>query len=552
MKTNKELETKSLREVLLRCQQDPVYFIENFIQIPSREKGGPIPFELYDFQRDAVRSFADERFNIVLKSRQLGFSTVTAAYALWAAMFNGDKGILVVATKLDVAKNLFKTVKYCWKSLPPVFHRIIKYTYMTKQEIEFSNGSFIKAVPTGDDVGRSESLSMLIVDEAAFIDNFHDVYQNTFPTLSQTGGRMVVISTPGPIGNQYHKLWVDAEKGKNPFKPIKLDWRVHPDRDEEWYKLISSGMSKKQFDTEFNCCFEGASNTYFKEEIIDKVSSSAIYPKYIEEDSVWMWEYPQKNHRYIMGCDIARGDEGDYSSFQIIDFDTKQVVAEDQRHEDPQSFAERAVRWCRRYNGALLVPESNNHGYAFLLKVKELDYRNLFFNDIKHWEAAKLGDIDVNKAGFSTQYASKQLALIKLDDAIRQDKIKIYSNRVVSEFRTLLVKKNQNGNEVVRSVKGRHDDMLMALAIANLISYYCETDEHKIMLGDSAGGKAEWVAINVNNKNVGNDPSAISRLVGEPLPKIINSNNNYGFISRTSNSKVIAKEIEAFYKIASN
>jgi phage FluMu gp28-like protein len=217
--TNKQKQVKEI----IRCGKDPVYFMQKYVKIqhPTR---GLIPFETYPFQETCVADFENNRFNIILKSRQLGLSTLSASYALWMGIFQRDKNILVIATKLNVAMNFIRKVKTMLRSLPKwlVLPEVIADN---KQTIEFSHGSVIKAIPTSDDAGRSEALSLLIVDEAAFVKNFDTLWMGLYPTLS-TGGRAIVLSTPNGVGGQYYKLYTDAVQGENEFNPINQSHKL--------------------------------------------------------------------------------------------------------------------------------------------------------------------------------------------------------------------------------------------------------------------------------------------------------------------------------------
>ena len=189
MSTTKNRQVKEI----VKCGKDPVYFLNKYVKIqhPTR---GLISFSTFDFQDTTLDDFRQHRFNIVLKSRQLGISTLTACYAVWLACFYKDKNILVIATKLAVAQNFIKKVKTAMRSMP-TWLMLPDVVSQNKQGIELSNGSTIKAVPTSDDAGRSEALSLLIVDEAAFIRNFEELWMGLYSTLS-TGGRAIIVSTP--------------------------------------------------------------------------------------------------------------------------------------------------------------------------------------------------------------------------------------------------------------------------------------------------------------------------------------------------------------------
>ena len=220
---------------ILKCGKDPIYFFNKYVKIQHPQQG-TIPFKTYPFQDRCVNDFKQHRFNIVLKSRQLGLSTITAAYAMWMVLFHKAKNVLVIATKLAVEQNFIRKCKFLLASCPKwlILPQVVKNN---SQAIEFNNGSVIKAIPTSEDAGRSEALSLLIVDEAAFVRNFDTLWTGLYPTLS-TGGEAIILSTPNGVGGQYYDLYVLADKGENVFNPIKLPWDVHPDRDDIWFCLL--------------------------------------------------------------------------------------------------------------------------------------------------------------------------------------------------------------------------------------------------------------------------------------------------------------------------
>ena len=172
MTTSPNMSRQQTVAEILKCGKDPIYFMKKYCKIQHQVRG-LIPFETYDFQDDCVKDFQQHRFNIVLKSRQLGLSTVSAAYVLWYAIFKKDKNILVIATKLNTAINFIKKVKTMLDALPPWL--LLTKFEPTKQSIRFTNGSTITAVPTSPDAGRSEALALLVVDECISGDSLIDV-----------------------------------------------------------------------------------------------------------------------------------------------------------------------------------------------------------------------------------------------------------------------------------------------------------------------------------------------------------------------------------------
>ena len=193
-KINKSNQIKEI----VKCGKDPHYFFNSYLKIQHPVRG-LIKFDTYGFQDTCIETFLDDRFSIILKSRQLGMSTLVAAYSVWLALFQKDKNILIIATKLSVAQNFITKVKTMVRSLPKWLF-LPEITTNNKQLIEFSHGSSIKAIPTSEDAGRSEALSLLIIDEAAFVRNFDDLWMGLYPTIS-TGGRVIILSTPNGVGD---------------------------------------------------------------------------------------------------------------------------------------------------------------------------------------------------------------------------------------------------------------------------------------------------------------------------------------------------------------
>jgi hypothetical protein len=159
---------------IIKCGKEPVYFINNYCKI-SHPQRGLIPFSLYPFQEDVLHDYSDYRFNVINKGRQLGISTVTAAYVAWMMLFYRDKNVLVIATKLDTAANLVKKVKNIINNLPP-WMKITEIKIDNRNSFVLTNGSTVKATATSGDAGRSEALSLLVIDEAAHIEGMEDLW----------------------------------------------------------------------------------------------------------------------------------------------------------------------------------------------------------------------------------------------------------------------------------------------------------------------------------------------------------------------------------------
>ena len=481
---------KQISEIV-KCGKDPAYFINRYVQIQHPMKGR-IAFHTFPFQDECLKEFNEHRFNVVVKSRQLGLSTLTAAYAVWLALFRKDKSILVIATKLAVAQNFIKKVKVALSGIPQ-WMWITDITAKNTQAIEFSNGSQIKAVPTSDDAGRSEALSLLIVDEAAFIRNFDELWKGLYPTLS-TGGRAILVSTPNGTGGQYYDIYHGAEQGTNEFNSIKLPWDVHPERDDDWFQKEARNLNKQQIAQELLCDFQASGDTFLSSEDIAKLQASIRSPieKWGPENSVWVWKYFAEGHQYVISSDVSRGDGADYSTFHVIDTTVSEVVCEFKGKVPPDQLAVLLSEAGRRYGNALLCPESNTYGYAVLMKLKEMSYSNIYFKKEKDKFNALYGGGSIGKAGFSTQGTSRAQILTKLEEVIRNNKVDIYSSRMVSEFKTFV----WNGSKA-QAQRGKNDDLVMSLAIGLWLYDHTPKSSKKSVDLNSA----MLAAFGVNKKN---------------------------------------------------
>jgi len=449
---------EQVREIV-RCGKDPVYFMKNYVKIQHTVRG-LIPFETYDFQDDCVKHFEQSRFNIVLKSRQLGLSTVTAAYAVWFAIFKKDKNVLVIATKLSTAMNFIKKVKIMLDGLPKWL--LLTKFEPTKQAIRFDNGSQINAIPTSPDAGRSEALSLLIVDEAAFIRDFEDIWTGLYPTLS-TGGNAIIISTPNGVGGQYYRLWMDGETKQNEFNTIKLPWWVHPEHDQEWFDKETKNLPKRKVAQEFLCDFISSGDTFLQPGDLEAIREQIRPPmeKSGPQSAVWIWRKPEPGQKYVIASDVARGDAGDFSTFHIVNNQTCEVVAEYMGKIPPDKLADLLFEYGKLYNEALVCPEQNTFGYFTCTKLRDDGYPRLYYQGVTG-DPFEFRSTDPNAVpGFSTQTKTRGQILAKLEELARNNRIKVYSQRLYDQLQAFM----WNGARA-QAAKDAHDDLIMSLAIA--------------------------------------------------------------------------------------
>lgn len=449
---------------ILKCGKNPVHFINTYVYIQHPVKGR-IKFDTYPFQDDVVKDLQKHRFNIVLKSRQLGLSTIAAAYAVWYAIFHKDKNIIVIATKLDTAQNFIKKVKIALKSLPPWL--ILPTWEENKTAVTFSNGSQIVAIPTSDDAGRSEAISLLIIDEAAFVKNFDTIWTGLSPTIS-TGGAAFILSTPNGVGGIYYKLWADAQAGLNNFNPIKLPWYVHPEHDQAWFDKETRNLSQRKIAQEFLCDFLASGKTFLSVDDLNWLKANIQPPIEKEgfDNNVWIWKYPESGKRYVISADIARGDAADFSAFHIIDADDGMVVAEYMGKAPPDVMAKQMDEYGRRYNDGLAVPENNTFGYMTAMILKDLGYPSLYYDRHTGDPFTFVPPADSRMIpGFSTQTKSRQNILTKLEELIRNKMMSIHSSRFAQQMQAFIC--DETGR--AKAMKDSHDDLIMSLAIGMYI-----------------------------------------------------------------------------------
>lgn len=451
-----------IRSELLNCGKDPVYFIDNYAKISHPIKG-MIPFTMYPFQKDVVKDFQDNRFNIILKARQLGLSTVSAVYIAWFVLFHKNKNVVVMATKLSTASNLVRKVKFALNSIPD-WMKICNLVVDNKNSFELSNGSQVKAISTSGDAGRSEALSLLVIDEAAIIEGLDDLWAGLYPTLS-TGGDCIILSTPKGVGNLYHKLYSEAEQGLNDFNPIMLPWSVHPERDREWFEKETKNMSLREIAQELECSFNMSGDTLIHGKDLLRIESEELTePDYKTgfDRNLWIWKNAEQDKKYFLVADVARGDGKDNSTLYVFESDTMEICCEYQGKLPLDSFARLIYDTSKSYGNCLTVVENNNIGMVVLSKLKDYGHKNIY-----HSKKATHEYIDTTYTeqqsivpGFTTTLKTRPMVVAKLEEAIRNRVLKVRSKRLLNELKTFIW--NNGKAEAMRSY---NDDLVMACAI---------------------------------------------------------------------------------------
>ena len=457
---------KVIRSEYIKCAKDPVHFMKKYcyIQHPQR---GRIQFNLYPFQEKVLTLFRDNPYSIVLKSRQLGLSTLSAGYSLWMMLFAKDKNILCIATKQETAKNMVTKVKFMYDNLPSWLK--VDAAENNKLNLRLINGSQIKATSASSDAGRSEAVSLLIIDEAAFIDNISEIWASAQQTLA-TGGGCIALSTPYGTGNWFHQTWTRAEAAENDFLPIKLPWFVHPERDEAWRKRQDELLGDPRMAAqECDCDFSTSGDIVFYPEYIEFYEKSYIkdpMERRGTDQNLWVWETPDYTRDYIVVADVSRGDGKDYSAFHVIDVESNVQVAEYKGQMPPKEFGYFLTGLATEYNNAMLVVENANIGWATLDAIIERGYKNLYYSPKSDAITAESylrvyeGNSEMTP-GFTMSMRTRPLVINKFREFVGDRSATIQSKRLFEEMKVFIWK---NGRPEAQT--GYNDDLVMSFGIA--------------------------------------------------------------------------------------
>ena len=455
-----------IREEYIKCAQDPAHFMKKYCYIQNPIRGRVI-FNLYPFQGKVLNLWKDNPYSVVLKSRQLGISTLAAGYSLWLMIFHKDKNVLCLATKQETAKNMVTKVKFMYDNLPSWLK--VEAEENNKLTLRLSNGSQIKAVSAASDSGRSEAVSLLIVDEAAFIENIDHIWASAQQTLA-TGGGAIILSTPYGTGNWFHQIWVKAEAQENQFLPIKLPWYVHPERDEMWRKKQDELLGDPRLAAqECDCDFSTSGDVvYFPEHIEYMLTTTVAEPMERRgiDKNLWVWEAPDYTRKYMVVADVARGDGKDYSACHVFDLETNTQVAEYKGQLPPKEFGYFLVGLATEYNEAMLVVENANIGWSALDAIQERGYRNLYFSpksdsSMSDSYFSPYEDHSKMVPGFTMSLRTRPLVINKGREYIGDHSVNIRSKRLIEEMKVFIWK---NGRAEAQS--GYNDDLVMSFSTA--------------------------------------------------------------------------------------
>ena len=240
-----------------KCIDDVAYFAAHYGFVVGRGSSGIIPFEIEQYQDDLLKSFQNDKYVIVNKSRQLGVSTVLVFYALWFSIFSTGKRCLVVAHRRESAEEFITKLKTAYEFLPDWLKP--SCTLYSKSTVEFDTKSVVKAITSNPHAARSFSATVFLVDEAAFIDDADEVIKGIMPTVSSGDGKLIAISSPNgnSDANWFYKTFTFAKAGLNGWRWFELPWHVcnayvkNPKFKEEQIRLDNGNIDK--FSQEYEC-----------------------------------------------------------------------------------------------------------------------------------------------------------------------------------------------------------------------------------------------------------------------------------------------------------
>jgi hypothetical protein len=455
--------TKEEIQEYIKCKEDPVYFALNYVKIVQVDEG-LIPFRMYDFQKDLVNKFHNNRFNIAKLPRQTGKSTVVVSYLLHYALFNDSANIGILANKASTARDLLGRLQTAYENLPKWLQQgVIAWN---KGSMELENGSKIMAASTSASAVRGMSFNIIFLDEFAFVPNHiaDDFFSSVYPTISSgQKTKVIIISTPYGM-NHFYKLWVDAQNKRNNYIWTEVHWSEVPGRDAKWKEETIKNTSERQFTQEFECEFLGSVDTLIS---ASKLRSLVFDTPISSNKGLDVYEKPDEKSEYIITADVSRGIGGDYSAFIVFDITTLpyKIVAKYRNNEiKPMLFPNVINDVARAYNNAYVLCEVNDVGdqVASILNY-DLEYPNVLMCSMRGRAGQIVGQgFSGNKTqlGVKMSITVKKVGCQNLKQIIEDDKLLFRDYDIINELTTFIQKKQS-----FEADDGFHDDLVMCLVI---------------------------------------------------------------------------------------
>ena len=453
--------TREEVEEYAKCMKDPIYFIQHYIKIVSLDEG-LVPFKLYDFQKEMVGTFHNNRFTICKLPRQSGKSTTIIAYLLHYVLFNPTVNVAILANKAATARDLLGRLQLAYEHLPKWLQQGVMS--WNKGSLELENGSKILASSTSASAVRGGSYNIIFLDEFAYVPSnvAEQFFSSVYPTISSgKTTKVMIVSTPHGM-NMFYKLWVDAEEERNEYIPIEVHWSEVPGRDEEWKQQTIKNTSESQFNTEFECEFLGSIDTL----ITPAKLKTLTYRQPIQSNAgLDIHARPEEGHTYMLTADVSRGTSNDYSAFIVVDITELpyRIVAKYRDNEiKPLLFPQKIYEMARIYNQAFVMIEVNDIGEQVANAMQfDLEYDNLVMASMRGRSGQVLGaGFSGGKAqlGVRTTKAVKKVGCSNLKQLVEDNKIIVEDLEIISELSTFIVK-----GQSFEADEGCNDDLVSCL-----------------------------------------------------------------------------------------
>ena len=453
--------TKEELEEYTRCMKDPIYFIQNYIKIVSLDEG-LVPFSLYDFQKEMVGTFHNNRFTICKLPRQSGKSTTIIAYLLHYVLFNASVNVAILANKAATARDLLGRLQLAYEHMPKWLQQGVMS--WNKGSLELENGSKILASSTSASAVRGGSYNIIFLDEFAYVpaNVAEQFFSSVYPTISSgKTTKVMIVSTPHGM-NMFYKLWTDAEEERNEYVPIEVHWSEVPGRDEEWKAQTIKNTSESQFNTEFECEFLGSIDTLISP---SKLRQLAYRAPIASNAGLDVHIHPEEGRTYFLSADVSRGTKNDYSAFTVIDVTEMpyKIVAKYKDNEiKPLIFPQKIYDVARAYNQAYVLIEVNDIGEQVANTLQfDLEYDNLCMASMRGRAGQVLGGrLSGGRAqlGVRTTKAVKKIGCSNLKQMVEDNKLIVEDIDVISELSTFIVK-----GASFEADEGCNDDLVACL-----------------------------------------------------------------------------------------
>ena len=469
----------------IKCSKDPIYF-SKYIKIITLDHG-LVPFEMYDFQKEMMNLFHNNRFVITKCPRQVGKTTTSICYILWTILFQHSQNIAILANRGQTARDILGKLQLAYENLPLWMQQGV--TDWNKSYIELENGSKITASSTSSSAARSGAYNIVFLDEFAFVPSniATDFITSVYPVItSGTKTKIIIVSTPNGM-NLFYKLWMDAINKKSNYVPFEVHWSQVPGRDEAWKEETIRNTSEHQFQQEFETLFLGSSNTLISGK---KLQQIVYIDPILQHDLIKIYEQPvkgddetTKDHLYCITVDVSEGRNLDYSAFSIIDISQtpyKQVATYRSSSVSAILFPTVIYNAAKLYNDAYIIVEINNNSQVADIIHQDLEYENLLkiITGNKKPQQLSTGFGRGVQMGLKMSAQVKRIGCSNLKTLIEGNKLVINDFDTYSELTTFIANKTSFSAE-----SDANDDLVMTLIIfawAATQKYFKELVSHDI------------------------------------------------------------------------